>query len=69
MIPTGIGPLRFSCGRHTYIVARAYEGEGYIGLRDGRIIARATCRAEVARTLVHTISGRSTLISSSEVAG
>jgi hypothetical protein len=50
--PSRIGPLRFTRGRHAYIVARAYDGEGYIGLRNGRIVARGQERAQVARTLI-----------------
>ncbi|EJL32226.1 hypothetical protein PMI01_02606 [Caulobacter sp. AP07] len=52
MTPSPVGPLRFTRGRHAYIVARAYDGEGYIGLRDGRIIARDQERAQVARALI-----------------
>ena len=52
MIPSRIGPLRFTRGRNAYIVARAYDGEGYIGLRDGRIVARDQERAQVARALI-----------------
>jgi hypothetical protein len=57
MTPSRIGPLRFSRGRHAYIVAPAYDGEGYIGLRDGRIVARDQERAQVTRAL---ITGRAT---------
>lgn len=46
-------PLRFTRGRHVYIVARAYDGEGYIGIRDGRIVARDQERAVVARALIN----------------
>jgi hypothetical protein len=52
MTPSRIGPLRFTRGRHAYIVAPAYDGEGYIGLRDGRIVARALERADVTRALI-----------------
>jgi hypothetical protein len=52
MTPSRIGPLRFTRGRHAYIVAPAYDGDGYIGLRDGRIIARDAERAKVARSLI-----------------
>ena len=52
MTPSRIGPLRFTRGRHAYIVARAYDGEGYIGLRDGQIVARDQERAQVARALI-----------------
>lgn len=52
MTPSSNGPLRFTRGRHTYIVAPAYDGDGYIGLRDGRIVARAQERALVTRALI-----------------
>jgi hypothetical protein len=52
MTPSRIGPLRFTRGRHAYIVAPAYDGDGYIGLRDGRIVVRDVERAQVARALI-----------------
>lgn len=52
MISSRVGPLRFTRGRHAYIVAPAYDGEGYIGLRDGRVVARDNERAKVARSLI-----------------
>lgn len=52
MTPSRSDPLRFTRGRHAYIVSRAYDGDGYIGLRDGRIIARDAERANVARALI-----------------
>jgi hypothetical protein len=57
MTPSRVGPLRFTRGRHAYIVSRAYDGDGYIGLRDGRIIARDAERAKVARALIKDHSG------------
>lgn len=47
-----IEPLRFFRGHHAYIVGRAYEGEGYVGLRDGKVIVRDAERAVVARVLI-----------------
>jgi hypothetical protein len=52
MTPPRMDPLRFTRGRHAYIVSRAYDGDGYIGLRDGRVIARDAERANVARALI-----------------
>jgi hypothetical protein len=52
MTPSRIGPLRFTRGRHAYIVAPAHDGQGYIGLRDGRIVTRDDERAKVARSLI-----------------
>jgi len=46
-------PLRFTRGRHMYLIARAYAGEdGFIGIIDGRIVAKATEAAAVARALI-----------------
>jgi len=45
-------PLHFMRGRHAYIVAPARDGEGYIGYRDGRVVARDAERANVARALI-----------------
>jgi hypothetical protein len=45
-------PLRFTRGRHAYVVARAYDGDGYIGVRDGRIVTRGLERARVTRALI-----------------
>lgn len=39
-------------GSNLYQVAPAYEGVGYIGLRDGRIVATAPDRAGVMRSLI-----------------
>jgi hypothetical protein len=45
--------LHFFRGRHLYQIAKAYDGEsGYLGLRDGQIIARGHDRVEVARVLI-----------------
>ena len=55
MTPSRVGPLTFTRGRHAYIVARAYDGDGYIGLRDGRIVVRHLERAKVARQLIQTM--------------
>lgn len=48
------GPIRFTRGRRFYEVAHAYDGEGFIGLCDGRIIATAPDRAAVARAMIKT---------------
>lgn len=48
------GPIRFTRGRRFYEVAHAYDGEGSIGLCDGRIIATAQDRAAVARAMIKT---------------
>ena len=45
-------PLRFTRGQHAYIITRAYDGDGFIGLRDGRIIIRDAEKAAVTRALV-----------------
>lgn len=46
------GPIRFTRGRRFYEVAHAYEGEGYIGLCDGRVIATAPDTASVTRAMI-----------------
>ena len=47
-----IGPLRFWRGRHFYQIAPAYEGVGFIGLCDGRVVARAMERRTVMRLIL-----------------
>ncbi|MFI4950843.1 MAG: hypothetical protein ACHP7A_07370 [Caulobacterales bacterium] len=45
--------LRFTRGASLYQIAPAYaDGEGYIGLCDGRVVARAMDRATVALALI-----------------
>lgn len=46
------GPIRFTRGRRFYEVAHAYNGQGYIGLCDGRVIATAPDPAAVARAMI-----------------
>lgn len=46
------GPIRFMRGRRFYEVAHAYDGEGFIGLCDGRVIATAPDPAAVARAMI-----------------
>lgn len=46
------GPIRFTRGRRFYEVAHALDGEGFIGLCDGRIIATAPEPASVARAMI-----------------
>lgn len=46
------GLLRFWRGRHFYQIAPAYEGAGFIGICDGRVIAKALDRPAVMRTLL-----------------
>ena len=51
--PSRVDPIRFTRGRRFYQIARAYAGEeGFIGIVDGRIVARAAERAIVARALI-----------------
>lgn len=44
--------IQFWRGSSLYQVAPAYEGSGFIGLRDGRIVATAPDRAGVMRALI-----------------
>ena len=46
------GAIRFTRGRKFYEVAHAYDGQGFIGLCDGRVIATATDPAAVARAMI-----------------
>lgn len=52
------GAIRFTRGRRFYEVAHAYDGAGYIGLCDGRVIATAADPAAVARALIKSIGRR-----------
>jgi len=45
-------PLAFFHGNHLCQIVPVQEGTGFIGLRDGRIVATAPDRAGVARALI-----------------
>lgn len=47
-------PLRFFRGGHLFQITKAYaDGEtGFVGLRDGRVLARASEAFQVARLLI-----------------
>ncbi|MNS23542.1 hypothetical protein D3C72_553610 [compost metagenome] len=47
-----MSPIRFWRGRHLYQIAPAHEGNGYIGLCSGRVVATAPDAASVMRALV-----------------
>lgn len=49
------GALRFWRGRRLYQIAPAYEGSGFIGICDGRVIATAPDRPAVMRALLMTL--------------
>lgn len=50
-------PIRFTRGRHLYQIALNYRGgEGYVGLRDGRLVVQGDSKASVARALVSGIA-------------
>lgn len=49
------GAIRFTRGRRFYEVAHSYDGIGYIGLCDGRVVATAADPAAVARALIKSI--------------
>ncbi|HEY1925842.1 MAG TPA: hypothetical protein VGG92_00095 [Caulobacteraceae bacterium] len=45
--------LRFTRGSSFYQIAPAYAGgEGYVGLQDGRVVARGADRVVVAKALL-----------------
>lgn len=48
------GPIRFIRGRRFYEVAHAYDGVGFIGLCDGRVVAKAGDPAIVAKAMIST---------------
>jgi hypothetical protein len=51
-------PIRFTRGASLYQIAPAYAGgEGYVGLCDGRVVARAMDRAAVALALIRPAVG------------
>ena len=53
MIPRRPEPIRFTRGRRLYQIARAYNGEsGYVGICDGRIVARGAESAAGAKALI-----------------
>lgn len=52
MTGQSVKAIRFWRGRKLYQVTHAYEGEGFIGLCDGRIVAKAPDQAGVARVLI-----------------
>lgn len=46
-------PIRFTRGPHSYLIAPAYAGgAGYVGLCDGRVVARGAEPAGVAKVLI-----------------
>ena len=46
-------PLRFTLRGRLFQIVPDYQGQdGFLGICDGRIAARAGSRAEVARTLI-----------------
>lgn len=47
-------PIRFWRGARFYQIAQAHEGEGYMGLCDGRVVATAPDRPAVMRAILMT---------------
>lgn len=47
-------PLVFWRGHRLYQIAPAREGDGFVGLRDGRMIATAPDRPAVMRAMLMT---------------
>lgn len=47
-----MSPIRFWRGRQLYQIAPAHEGDGYIGLCSGRVVAMAPDVAGVMRALI-----------------
>lgn len=47
------GPIRFSRGASLYQIAPSYTEEvGFIGIRDGRVVAKAADKAQVASAMI-----------------
>lgn len=47
-------PIRFWRGSRLYQIAHVHDGDGYMGLCDGRVIATAPDRPTVMRALLLT---------------
>lgn len=50
-------PVAFMRGGRLFQIAKAPDGQGYIGYRDGRVVGRAAERGEVARYLLAASDG------------
>lgn len=48
-------PIRFWRGRRFYQIAHTHEGDGYMGLCDGRVVATAPDRPAVMRAILMTV--------------
>jgi len=55
-------PIRFTRGGRAYIITPTYaaDDDGYLGLCDGRVVARAADRAGVARALIQASTAPNT---------
>lgn len=51
-------PIRFWRGKRLYQIAHVHDGDGYMGLCDGRVIATAPDRSAVMRVLLMTARWR-----------
>lgn len=47
-------PMRFWRGQRLYQIAPAYEGSGFIGLCNGRVVATAPDQPSVMRIILMT---------------
>ena len=45
-------PIAFMRGGRLYQIARAREGLGYVGYRDGRLVASGAEKADVVKVLL-----------------
>lgn len=48
-------PIRFWRGTRLYQIAHMHDGDGFMGLCDGRVIATAPDRPSVMRALLMTV--------------
>jgi hypothetical protein len=53
--PRRHSPISFMRGRRLYQIAPAREGQGYVGLRDGRIVTTGDKKADVAKTWIGAV--------------
>ena len=48
-------PIRFWRGSRLYQIAHVHEGDGFMGLCDGRVVATAPDRPGVMRAILMTV--------------
>jgi hypothetical protein len=51
------GAIVFSRGRNLFQIAPAYDADGFVGVCDGQIVARAASKTEIMKALIGSGSG------------